>query len=304
MAMRASAPSRTKKTSRYPWHGGGLSRGQRVALVLALLMAGGLISIYVAYLRSGDVAPDSAYGYVFAFAGTLLFLLVGAGYALRKRLRRNWSGLLHTALTWHVAGGALALALILMHAAGNFHPRTGSYALYSLIALVVSGFIGRLLDRISPRLAAKAALQALTADGEERLETLVDGLVRQPTARDDRQRNVRRSRKTGVPWDIAYYDLSAGPGEIPALLNRRGETMSHRAAPQHAHEMPGPASDSVVKSAMASESAAIGRAIGTERLFLHLVRVWRYLHTAISVVTLALILWHLEYAATLLIGAR
>ncbi len=62
-------------------------------------------------------------------------------------LWRGRFGLLHTALSWHVVGGILALALILAHSAGNYHPRTGSYALYSLIALVVSGIIGKQLDR-------------------------------------------------------------------------------------------------------------------------------------------------------------
>jgi hypothetical protein len=44
--------------------------------------------------------------------------------------------------------------------------------------------------------------------------------------------------------------------------------------------------------------------MGMERLCLHLIRVWRYLHTALSVLTLILILWHLEFAATLLLAAR
>jgi hypothetical protein len=55
---------------------------------------------------------------------------------------------------------------------------------------------------------------------------------------------------------------------------------------------------------IASESAAIRRAIAAERFYLQLIRVWRYLHTALSVATLALILWHLEFAATLLLGKR
>ena len=57
-------------------------------------------------------------------------------------------------------------------------------------------------------------------------------------------------------------------------------------------------------SALASESSEIRQAIGIERLCLRLIRVWRYLHTALSVLTLALILWHLEFAATLLLAAR
>ncbi|HEU0026493.1 MAG TPA: hypothetical protein VFQ25_05195 [Ktedonobacterales bacterium] len=300
MAVRVNARPGAKKVARYPRLGGGLSRAQRVAALLMLLIGVGLVYIYIAYLRSSDVSPDSFYGYMFAIAGTLVLLLVGAGYTLRKRLRRNWAGLLHVALAWHVMGGLLALTLILMHAAGNFHPRTGSYALYGLIALVVSGIIGRALDRIAPRVAAKAALRTLTPDGEERLESLVAALDRKwRFRREDRPQAPKASepRKTGAPWDLAYYDLGADPNEIPALLNQQGEA-------GHKREAPDLTVDGVSRGAMASESAAIRRAIGTERLFLHLVRVWRYLHTALSVITLGLILWHLEYAAVLLIGAR
>jgi hypothetical protein len=300
MAVKANARSDAGKIARYSWLGGGLSRAQRTAALITLLIVAGLAYVYIAYLRGSDVSPDSFYGYVFAITGTLLLLLVGLGYTLRKRLRRNWSGLLHVALSWHVVGGLLALALILMHAVGNFHPRTGSYALYGLIALVVSGIIGRLLDRISPRLAAKAALRTLTPDGEERLESLVDALDRKGRIRNEDQSQkptAREPRKTASPWDLAYYDLGADPGEIPALLNRHGEAGSRRGTPNLSE-------DGVAKGAIASESRVIRRAIGAERFFLYLIRVWRYFHTAISIVTLGLILWHLEYAAVLLIGAR
>lgn len=304
MALRANSPSGARKGLRYPWLGGGLSRAQRVATLLAFLMGGGLLYGYVAYLRSGDVSPDSFYGYIFAIAGTLLLLLVGIGYTLRKRLRRNWSGLLHTALSWHIMGGLLAMLLILMHAVGNFHPRTGTYALYSLIALVVSGLIGRLFDRVSPRLAAKAALRTLTADGEERLETLVGALERKRFFRQERRGTARQSEQASEPWDLAYYDLGATPEAIPGLLNQRGKAAAGRMASRDGHRGTGVSGANMAKGAMASESAAIRRAIGSERHFLYLIRVWRYLHTALSVITLGLILWHLEYAATLLIGAR
>lgn len=276
-------------------HNGGWSRGWRVGpLALALLVATGLVAVYALYLRSDDISPDSAFGYAFAIGGTALLALVGVGYILRKRLRRNWTGLLHRALLWHVAGAALALLLILMHSAGNFHPRTGTYALYSLIALVVSGIVGKLLDRVAPQLAARSALATLTPTGEDRLEALTGTLrARHPTARAS-QPGQRGNRKEPehAPWDLAYYDLSATSSEIPNLIRS-----------QKAVEIQRPSAlDTSTDRAMASESAAIQRAIGMERLYLRLVRVWRVLHSALSVLTLGLILWHLEFAATLLLG--
>jgi hypothetical protein len=254
------------------------------------LLGGGLAYAYVAYWRSGDVSPDSRYGYLFAIAGTILLALTGIGYTLRKRLWRGRFGLLHTALSWHIVGGLLGLAFILAHSVGNFNPRTGTYALYSLIALVVSGVIGKQLDRVAPRLAARAALKTLTADGEERIDALVSSLTGKRQKRREREQAARQQHASSAPWDIAYYDLGATHDEIPALLNRR-----------HGDSARAPSS---AIGALASESSEIRQAIGIERLCLRLIRVWRYLHAALSVLTLGLILWHLEYAATLLLATR
>jgi len=293
MAMRTGASHpRTQLQRRQRL--GGWSRSQWAAALVGLALGGALAFGYVSYLREGDVSPDSQYGYIFAILGTLLLVVVGAGYVLRKRLWRRRFGLLHTALSWHVVGGILALALILAHSAGNFHPRTGSYALYSLIALVVSGIIGKQLDKIAPRLAARAALKTLTADGEERLDALVTTLTWRRQRRHERSRPLSqptRQTTSSVPWDLAYYDLSAPPEEIPALLHQQHSGHARPASP-------------AMEGALASEAVTIRQQIGMERLCLHLIRAWRYLHTALSVVTLALILWHLEFAATLLLAAR
>lgn len=294
MALRASASSERAQRP-YRRRLGGWSRSQWWAAVMALLLGGGLAYGYLTYLRGGDVSPDSFYGYLFAIGGTVLLALTGIGYVLRKRLLRRRFGLLHVALSWHVVGGLLGLGLILAHSVGNFHPRTGTYALYSLIALVISGIIGKQLDRLAPRLAARAALRTLTAEGEERLDTLVDTLAMKRLPRGERQRTARQQvakhTSSSVPWDLAYYDLSASPDQIPALLHGRGKSSEAR-----------PRSSS--SGDLASEAVAIRTAMGVERLCLSLIRVWRYLHTALSILTLGLILWHLEFAATLLLAAR
>ncbi len=275
----------------------GWSRSQWRAALVGLFVASGLGGAYAYYmLYGGDVSPDSLYGYVFAIAGTLLLAAVGVGYTLRKRWRHARRGLLHTALSWHIVGGILALGLILMHAVGNFHPRTGTYALYSLIALVVSGIVGKQLDRIAPRRIAKAALKTVTGDGEERLESLVGVLdakhhrrgQRLPTTSQAAAGGDTASAAGGIPWDLAYYDMKAAPGEIPSLLG---------------HSTPGGARSASGK-ALAAQSGVIGQAIGVERLYLRLIRVWRLFHTLLSILTLALIVWHLEFAATLLLNAR
>jgi uncharacterized membrane protein YdcZ (DUF606 family) len=301
MVTRTTAPPRPAKTPRYAWLGGGLSPAQRRTVIVALLSGGALADLYHWYATSSsDVSPDSVFGYGFAIAGTLLLLLVGIGYVLRKRVRRNWAHTLHTMLSWHIVGGMLGLLLILMHAAGNFHPRSGTYALYALLALVASGIIGRLIDRLAPRYMAGAALQTLTSDGEERLEVLVGTLGEQKRPAQETRSRASQSKASGTPMDLAYYDLEVDPEAIPTLL--RQQTPAAGAAGgaplAAARREPSRPVD------LAGATTVIQRAIGSERFYRQLVRVWRRLHTLLSLLTLGLLLWHLEYATVLLIGAR
>ncbi|HEY7350658.1 MAG TPA: hypothetical protein VH599_20275 [Ktedonobacterales bacterium] len=288
-----------------------LSRAQWAAAWFAAAAGVGLAYAYTMYLQTKDVAPDSMYGYGFAIGGTALLLLVGAGYALRKRLGKRLPGRLHTFLAWHMAGGLLGLVLILMHAAGNFNPRTGTYALYGLIGVVVSGVIGRVLDRFSPRLAARAALRSLSATGEERLDDLeaeLEAIAHDALAR---RQALQEEGMRGAPWDLAYYDLDPEIEEIPSLLHQgvRSDTgpildLTQLSGPLAFHRPQQPPARRQSTGALARQAKAIQRALGREQFYLQLTRVWRRLHILISLVALGLLLWHLEFAATLLIGAK
>jgi hypothetical protein len=242
----------------YPWLRLHVSGAQRAAGLMALVTGIALAFLYSRYLQGNDAAPDSVSGLGFAVAGTLLLLLVGAGYTLRKRwggsraararvrktgFRRRlfpqgarWPGLLHTFLAWHAAGGFLGLLLIWMHTAGNFGQPSGTYAFFGLLGIVASGLTGRLLDYVCPRLAALAALQALNARGEDRLEALTHRFER--------------------------------------VQPRRAQAMQ----------------------AARSEANAIQAAVRRERFFLRLIRLWRFAHIFISLVAVALVLWHLLFA--------
>jgi hypothetical protein len=280
--------------------------------LVALLTGVGLAYLYTMYLRSNDASPDSIYGYGFAIAGTTLLLLVGVGYALRKRTGHRKPGRLHAFLAWHMAGGILGLVLILMHANGHFNPRTGTYALYGLIGLVVSGVIGRVLDRLSPRWAAQAALQALSATGEERLDDLEEELAAIAQDAQTRRESLQEQGARGAPWDLAYYDLDPEVDDIPRLLHRglRGESgpilnlkrLSGPLVVPRSQQAAAPRRQST--DALARQAIDIQRAMSREQFYLQLVRVWRKLHTLISLVTLGLVLWHLEFAATLLLNAK
>ncbi len=258
-------------------------------------------------MQTNDIAPDSMMGYIFAIAGTVLLLLVGLGYTIRKRLGRRWPGRLHTFLAWHMVGGILGLVLILMHAAGNFNPRSGTYALYGLIAVVASGIVGRVLDRFAPRLAANAALQAISASGEERMDDLEQELE-YVASTEAAQRASRAAHERGVPWDLAYYDLDPEVEDIPALLSQgvRSDTgpILNLAQPSDDQHILLAAQRRQTTGNVMREALSIRAANRRERLYLQTIRVWRRLHTLLSLAALGLLAWHLEYAATLLMAAH
>ncbi|HUY76504.1 MAG TPA: hypothetical protein VMV29_07010 [Ktedonobacterales bacterium] len=299
----ASAPS---STTGYPLVGASASRAERGAYLGALVAGIVLVYVYRLYTQTGDVAPDSLWGYVFAISGTALLLLVGVGYSVRKRRARHARVRLHTMLAWHVVGALLGVALIFMHSAGNFNPRTGTYALYGLIAATLSGVIGRLFDRVCPRLAAAAAAQALTADGVDRLVALQQQLTDAQVYGATQRRVAPRRRQTDAPWDLAYYDLDADGGAISALLDQDGPAayaiQTQRAMSAATTRLP-PKPPSLQPRLLRPATGA-GDVAGREQVFIGMIRAWRRLHVVLCVVALGLLIWHISYAVMLLIGAR
>ncbi len=112
------------------------------------------VVFYVWYIQhNNDTSPDSIAGYTYAIIGTLLLLLAAVLYSLKRRSRKKRSvGQLQRSLNWHICFGVLGLVFLFLHSFGNFNPRTGTYALYGMIALAISGAVGRFLDRLIPHL--------------------------------------------------------------------------------------------------------------------------------------------------------
>ena len=142
-------------------------------LVIFLGVAVGVV-FFVWYIQhSNDVSPDSIAGYTYAIIGTLFLLLAAVLYSLKRRSHKKRTvGQLHKTLNWHICFGVLALVFLFLHSFGNFNPRTGTYALYGMIALALSGVIGRFLDRLVPRLITGEVHKALNVMGEDRIETI------------------------------------------------------------------------------------------------------------------------------------
>src|SRR6266480_7897819 len=129
-----------------------------------------LVTLLIYTRISDDRSPDGTAGLAYAIAGLFFMGLATVGYTLSRRSRKRIVGALNASLHWHISFGIIALFLIFLHSFGNFELISGTYALYALIALVISGMIGRMLDRFVPRLIAHEVNIALTEQGDDRIE--------------------------------------------------------------------------------------------------------------------------------------
>ena len=268
--------------------------------IVVVAVGGGL---YIWYDQVGDdVAPDSMVGLIFAVAGTICFILAALLYMIHRRSHRRAIGHLHASLQWHIFLAIMGLALLLMHSFGNFNARTGTYALYGLVALVVSGFVGRLVDRIMPRLIAAEVAKTLTAQGEDRVETIsqqLQSFTGMYTQFPQYPTSLSRSaypvsiEPINTPWDLAYRPLEAS--------GKQGK--HHRIAPGQSI-LQSPTAPPLWIPDIQSELAVVKmvqRAHQREQFYRSVIRYWRIFHIALALLTLGLVIWHLVFVVQLLV---
>ncbi len=297
---------------RYPWFFLDASRSRLVSLLVTLLIIGLAVAIFIVYNRiSSDTSPDSSAGYGYAVAGTAFMVLATVRYSMYRRSRKRGIGGLNSSLHWHISFGVIAIVLLFLHSFGNFNPRTGTYALYGMIALVISGMIGRLLDRVMPRLIAQEVSKALTEQGEDRIEQVSQTLrsivtyntqeVRTFKAEEQTRQtaqaspSVRASGTLPTSWDLAYLSLE----ETPQELNR--DAAQYRFVPDRKSRLAEPGALMPGVQEHMTELKAAQQALQREQFYRAIIRYWRVFHVGLALATIGLTLWHLEYAATLLL---
>jgi len=310
-----NSDSNNKKGQKgYPWFFSYMTPTRVKTMLVALLVLGVSGAVYFWYSRTGsDPYPDSVVGLIFAIVGTLLFACAGVLYTLRRRSRKRTIGALNSALQWHTVFAVMALALLFMHSFGNFNPRSGTFALYGMIAIVVSGFIGRTLDHFMPRLITQEVQKALTVQGDDRIaaisQKLQDIVVYntqevQPFTAQSQQGLPFGTTHNGKPgtsafsngsasWDLAYISLE----ETPQELSRSEQ--HYRFVPDRKSALTQPGA--LIPGAQAHIAAIedVQQALQREQFFRYIIHYWRILHICIALATLGLTLWHIEYAVTL-----
>jgi len=307
-----------REEERYPWFFFNKSPKRMINLAVTVLVLIGLTIFYFWYSGAGiDPTPDSVVGYSFAIAGTIFALLAGLRFSLYRRSRGRRVGDLNNSLNWHISLAVIAFALLLFHSFGHFNPRSGTYALYGMIALVVTGIIGRALDKMAPRMMTQQVNNALDNRGEDRVES-VSRELRSIVAHNgqdvrgfnvnngaSRKRSGRAAASVGAaagrdqalqtPWDMAYISME----ELPQEIER--DSAQYRFVPDRRSDLVRPGGLMPGVRDHLQELQQVERALRREQFYRYLIRYWRIFHILVAVVTLGLTLWHLEFASTLIL---
>lgn len=311
--------SQTRETG-YPWLFLYAGRSWTIGLVVTLLVIGLGGAFYVWYDRPGNnTAPGSIVGLGYAVVGTIFLILAAVLYSLRRRLRKRVIGQLNASLSWHMFFAIIGLAMILMHSFGNFNAMSGTYALYGMIALTVSGLVGRALDHFMPRQIAAEVHKVLTVQGEDRITTISQKLqaivvhntqeeLHGFTVNAPGSSNVpmpvqglrpdsvsHATNKLNTPLDLAYISLEPTQQELDR------DTPHYRFIPdkKSAFTRPGVAMPGAQEQISALQD--LDGSMQREQFYRYIIRYWRVLHISLALLTIGLVIWHLIFAAQLLL---
>jgi hypothetical protein len=277
-----------------------------------LVLIGGGAAFYVWYMRPGaDTFPGSPVGLVYAVIATIFFILAAAGYALRRRSRKRAVGQLNASLNWHIFLAIIALGFAFFHALGNFAAISGTYALIGLLTLALSGMVGRFLDRVLPRMITAEVDAALTAQGEDRGESLSQELKaiitdhslavppRQGPGRDksgpyaSRAPALPAQNALNVPWDLAYISLEPTQQELDRDAPHYRFIPDRKSNLSRVDVFMPPAEKPM------AEMHRIQQSMEREQRYRRLIRLWRSVHITLAIVAVGLIIYHLIFVGVL-----
>lgn len=305
----------------YPWLFFHRGRSRASGLVITIIVCGLSVAFYVWYSQSGyETTPDSWAGLGYAVIGTVFLILAAVLYSIRRRLRQRVVGQLNASLNWHVLLAMMGLVVLFLHAFGHFAPISGTFALFSMIVLVISGFVGRVLDHLLPRLIAREVDKVLTLQGDDRIETVSQKLQAIVVHNSQENRGItvnsspsvqapipmRSPTPQGIPfitngqeplgasWDLTYISLEPTQQELD--LN----APHYRFIPDKKSALNRPGAFMPGAEEHLSELEDIQLAMRREQLYRYIIRYWRVLHIFLVFITLGLVTWHLIFVSTLL----
>ncbi|MBE3559537.1 MAG: hypothetical protein IMW89_09955 [Ktedonobacteraceae bacterium] len=253
------------------------SRAKWLFLVISLLFYGGIYAWYSYALKTQDfVGPSSDPLRLFGIAAFGLVLLVAA-YSLRRRFVRVLPGPVQDWLWLHTWLGIAAILIAFLHENYQgilhdfaFNPGRfieagfGMSALYALLALVISGIVGRLLDWREARVIAVEA----SRNGAGIAQAVEDRL--------HEQQLMLERLAAGKSLAFKTYCTAALGGKnppVPAIAPHEQADL------QRAQEV------------LASHASLL-RSLRRQQRAQCIIRLWRYIHIPLSCLALAVIGLH------------
>lgn len=249
---------------------------------LFLLSSLGLLSWIVLIYRSAIATQlyPGPYNDPFRQFGIVAFVLVllVAAYTLRRRFVRSLPGKVQNWLWLHIWFGVISLVIACMH--DNFQNIThdisflstrfteaayGTTALYGLLALVLTGVIGRLLDLWQARVIAHEA------------DTNGAGIARSV---EERLREL----------SLALERISAGKS-APFKQSVTQAMHTSLISPPSALA-PAEARDFEHARVMLGEHVRLNRSLNRQQRAHLIIRAWRFLHIPLACIAVAIISYH------------
>ncbi|GAC1669138.1 MAG: hypothetical protein NVS9B9_28570 [Ktedonobacteraceae bacterium] len=303
----------------YPLLSFHMRRSWVIGLTVTLIVSSLSAVFYIWYSQAGfETTPDSWAGLGYAVIGTIFLVLAAVMYSMRRRLRKRVVGQLNTSLNWHAFLAIIGLFVLFLHAFDHFELISGTFALFSLIALVISGFVGRALDNVMPRLIARQVDKVLTLQGDDGIASVSQKLqaIVAHNTQENRgimvdsphfsQTHIHSPISQGLPfatngqqpldasWDLAYISLEPTQQELDQIAS------NYRFIPDKKSALNRPGAFMPGAEEHLSEIEDMQLAMQREQFYRNVIRYWRALHIFLAILTIGLVTWHIICATTIL----
>jgi thioredoxin reductase len=241
--------------------------------------------------------PGMGLGLWFGIGATLL-VTANLAYLLRRAGRLFRFGSLRRWMTVHVATGVLALVLALLHSAMAPRATVGGHAFWALLALVVTGAIGRYFYAALPRAANGRELELGELKAE--LARLDDDFAPSERAFGARVREVLREQIESRQWRSSFA------GRVLGLLSGRARLLRlHRQLEAEGEAMGLDAERIAPVLALAERVHRTATMVAHFEDLRAVLATWRFLHRWVALLMVALLVLHVVHAlsfATISLG--
>jgi thioredoxin reductase/Pyruvate/2-oxoacid:ferredoxin oxidoreductase delta subunit len=233
--------------------------------------------------------PGQGLGLALGTAACVLILFNLAYLVRRERKLGVTFGSLQGWMTLHVATGILALLCATLHSGMDARNTVGGHALWALVALLVTGAIGRYFYAYVPRAANGRELDV--GEVKHRVARLVDTLDASQRAFVERVQTAVHDLIEARQWRSSFLGRVAGLFVGQRELRRVLVALEREGRVQHVPEER--LQETIALARQAHRAALMAAHYEDLRALLN---AWRYLHRWVAALMILLIVLHLVFA--------